>query len=260
MFIVKIELIIKTLFLVHLKYGEKVLRTFRTNDRPVIQQISNPLSIIFNASIIETGENISSAVNNVCPPGYEDSKLCYKITQQDGTNYGLGKLEYNINLSNNEIGKFRYWVKTLNERKLLFFKQSYEYWELNYKGQQYLCYFIKSKKVGIVCTVYQNNKQVALIKRSLKVINYLDNYSIYMENGFDIDAIFLIACHFDYTDVDEPFMPQGIPDKSYHVEKNGNSFVECRKELLSKFDPNFEKRIIEQFVLDEEKASIADNK
>lgn len=226
-------------------FDKNLLRVFKAPNPPLFKL--GTLEVNFNGQLMgQTVVNVKAGINNVCPAGFKEKGLSY---EKDENNYVLSysKQEFRYYLNDSCIGVLRFCTKK-PKGKLFSFFQAYNYYEMNFKNNLYQIYDIRSKKTGINCVVYQNEKMIACIERNLKVENYLEHYCIYADDNVDIDLIFLIACHFDYCDPDEP----KFPTENITNIKVGCATVEYRKELLNKYDPNFKKRILDEFIMKEE--------
>lgn len=233
-------------FIEYQLFDKVLLKVFRTKNPPLFQL--GQVQVSFNAQVTgSTNINVQAQINSVCPIGFTENKMAYQKAQEDGSKLSYSKQEFRYYSDNNCIGFLRFCTKK-PKGSLFEFTKTYNYYEMQFRNNFYKIYDIRSRNTGINCVVYQNEKIVACIERNLKVENYLENYVIYAEDNVDIDAIFLIACHFDYCDPDEPKFPLSTVINI----KNGCAEVEYRKELLSKYDPNFKKRILEEFIAKEE--------
>lgn len=227
-------------------YDKTLLKVFRAQHPPLFKL--GTLEVNFSGQLIGTTNiNVVAQTNLVCPEGFNERKINYLKKLEDGSSYSISKTEYRYYIDNNCIGVLRYCTRKPKSGLFSSFK-AYPYYEMEFRNNFYKIYDIRDKKIGINCVVYQNDKIVACIDRNLKVVNYLENYTIYSDDNIDIDALFLIACHFDYCDSNEP----NFPEATVTSVQNGNSYVEYRKELLSKYDPNFKKKKLEEFIVYEE--------
>lgn len=229
-------------FIEYQLYNKTLLKVFRAQNPPLFRL--GELFVDFKGQL--TGSiniNVIAQINSNCPLGFTENKISYEKEQEDGSILVYGKQEFRYYSDNNCIGVLRFCSKK-TKGKLFSFLKTYNYYEMEFRNNLYKIYDIKSRNTGINCVVYQNDKIVACIERSLIVKNYLESYVIYAEDNVDVDAIFLIACHFDYCDEDEP----KVPLASVINIKNGCSVIEYRKELLNKYDPKFKKRILEEFI------------
>lgn len=233
-------------FIEYQLFDKILIKAFRAQNPPLFQ--FGQLQVNFNAQLTGgTNINVQAQINPVCPAGFIENKMSYEKVLEDGSKLSYSKQEFRYYLDNNCIGLLRFCTKK-HKGGLFSFTKTYNYYEMQFRNNFYKIYEIRSRNTGINCVVYQNEKMVACIERNLKVENYLEHYVIYAEDNVDIDAIFLIACHFDYCDPDEPKFPLSTVVNI----KNGCSVVEYRKELLSKYDPNFKKRLLEEFIAKEE--------
>lgn len=233
-------------FIEYQLYDKTLLKVFKAQNPPLFKL--GQLEVNFNGQLTgSTNINVVAQVNPICPQGFTENKLSYQKVQEDGSVLSYSKQEFRYYSDNNCIGFLRFCTRK-PKGKLFAFSKTYNYYEMEFRNNLYEIYEIRSRDVGINCVVYHNEKMVACIERSLKVENYLEHYSIYAEDNVDVDAIFLIACHFDYCDPDEPKFPLATVINV----KNGCSTIEYRKELLNKYDSSFKKRILEESISKEE--------
>lgn len=191
------------------------------------------------------GENEYKVVlekSNNCPAGYKEGMLSYKLKEEDGTKVDIVKYEYNhYNLNNEIIGKIKY-ITIYPKKKLFEPIKAYAYQEFTFKGEKYEMYDVRINGIGIYYCIYKNNELVAIVERNLNVKNWLDNYTIYSLNEIDEEFLYLATAHYDYVNFEERIFRQSTG--TYHTE-SGNGYIEFRKNILDKFNPEFIKRIIE---------------
>ncbi len=180
--------------------------------------------------------------NNECPSGYTEKMLVYSFKEDDGTKKAISKYSYNYYEanSNQKIGALSYITICPPKKNLFDVFRSYEYQSLNYCGNIYDLYHVIAGKDGIFYCVHMNNELVAMVHKHNQVINFKDNYTIYANNNIDIDALCLIASHFDYANYEE-----AMPQDQYNVKNYAPVNTEFRKSVLEKYDPTFIQKIID---------------
>ena len=116
------------------------------------------------------------------------------------------------------------------------FLKAYAYYEYVHKGQCYYGYEVGFGKDGLYLCVYKDDRLIAIVDKQLRVVNFKDVYTAYIENDEDIEVVIPFVIYYDvtaYGDVME------IAVMSVH-EKRVNTI---QKELIEKYDASFISRI-----------------
>ena len=180
--------------------------------------------------------------NNNCPTGYEEKLLVYVGTDENGFKKQINKYSYNYyNKANNQkIGSLNYITEIPPKKKLFDLFRGYGYKIFNYNSVDYCIYYVPAGKDGIFYCVHVNNEIVALIKRDEAVYNHKDCYTIYALNNVNVDALCLIAAHYDYTHHE-----QAMPKLSAGVQTTNLYNKDHREEIINKYDPTFIQKILD---------------
>lgn len=121
-------------------------------------------------------------------------------------------------------------------RKVGFLK-AYAYYEYLHKGQMYYGYEVGFGKNGLYLCVYREDQLIAIVDKQLRVVNFKDVYTAYIENAEDIEIVIPFVIYYDataYGDVMEVAV-MSVREKRVNT---------IQKELIEKYDANFIFRII----------------
>lgn len=116
------------------------------------------------------------------------------------------------------------------------FLKGYAYYEMKYNEAMYHCYEIGLGNKGLFLCIYQGDTLIAVVEKALKVIDFKDNYMLYLtsEKYFSVTALFTL--YYDVTSYGN------ILERKVHSSATTLKFTR-NKELLAKFDPLFIQRI-----------------
>lgn len=124
------------------------------------------------------------------------------------------------------------------QKKILFLSFGYDYFFLKLFGESYYGYEIGFGEDQHYLCIEQNHKTIGIVHKKDRVVNYLDSYTIYLENQEDLVACMLFALYFEnarYADLAE------VTDN----QTEDTSCITVQKELNAHFDPTFIPRIKE---------------
>lgn len=133
--------------------------------------------------------------------------------------------------SDNLIGKF---VSRTHKTGKLF--SGYAYFELNFKDRQYIGYEVGLGADGIALCLYYNDTMVALIDKNTKVVNFCDEYAMYLSDESLLSIAALYAVYYDmlkFANIGE--VKLFSETQTYLITHN--------KELKEKYDPDFIQQI-----------------
>lgn len=139
---------------------------------------------------------------------------------------------YNIIVNNNIFGE----VYQTEHKKNIFSK--YDYIKCFYNQKEYNLYSVGLGERG-VSSLYSNEEQIAQIEKDGIVYNDLHNYDIYSIDDNSAFVAVLMSC---YMYVMACYKPAVKVTES--VKKNYSKTT--NKELISKYDPNWIKRLEEE--------------
>lgn len=113
-----------------------------------------------------------------------------------------------------------------------FLFKGYAYSEMSYQNKIYQSYEVGLGKKGLFLCIYLGNSLIATVQKANKVIDFKDNYMLYLKSDeyFFITALFTL--YYDTINYDN------ILERSVHSSSTTIKFTR-NKELISKFDPMF---------------------
>lgn len=123
--------------------------------------------------------------------------------------------------------------------------KAYPYYAIAYKGTMYYGYEVGFGRKGLFLCVYEGDKIVAIVDKKLRVVNFKDTYTVYLEEEIYAPVVTLFTLYYDsatYGDVMEI--------ARISVEQKWVNTM--HKELINKFDPVFLSKV---FALEEAKKS-----
>jgi len=113
---------------------------------------------------------------------------------------------------------------------------AYPYYEFIYHGEEYRGYEIGFGGKGLFICLYKNDKLLAIVDKRLRVINFKDIYTAYIENSQFASVLIPFILYYDVTahgDVMEIAL-LSVQEKRVNT---------IQKELIVKYDPDFIPRI-----------------
>ena len=119
------------------------------------------------------------------------------------------------------------------------FLKSYVYYKIDFRGVEYSAYEVGFGAKGLYLCIYKDDRLIAIIDKKLRVINYKDSYTCYLENEEDADVVLTFAIYYDMTSYGDFLQVSALSVSEKRV-------VTLQKELIKKYDSEFIPRIIVQ--------------
>lgn len=116
------------------------------------------------------------------------------------------------------------------------FLRAYAYYEIVIREKVFLAYEVGLGKKGLFLCIYDGAELVAIIEKTLKVVNYRDVYTAYIADAKYLRVAIRFAIYYDITMFGDQ-MEFSVVDVK-HVSKNT-----MQKEVLEKYDPTFIPRV-----------------
>lgn len=116
------------------------------------------------------------------------------------------------------------------------FLKAYAYYDFQLNGNQYYGYEVGFGRKGLYLCIYRNERLIAIVDKALRVVNYKDTYTAYLESPADLEVVLLFTIYYDATAYGD-VMEVAVASVQ---EKRVNTL---QKELIEKFDPTFISRI-----------------
>ena len=118
------------------------------------------------------------------------------------------------------------------------FLKGYSYFEMKYQDTLYQCYEIGMGTKGLYLCIYRGGSLVTTVKKDRTVVDFKDNYMLYLksEEYFIITSLFTL--YYDVTNYGD------IMERKVHSSSTTIKFTK-NKELLEKYDPLFIQKILE---------------
>lgn len=136
------------------------------------------------------------------------------------------RLSFKILIGNNKVGSL------VGQTQKIGFLKSYPYYLICYNDDTYYGYEVGFGAKGLYLCIYRNEQLIAIVDKKLRVVNFKDTYTAYLENDDDAMIVSLFVVYYDttaYGDVME------IAVRSVK-ERRVNTI---QKELIDKYDANF---------------------
>lgn len=124
------------------------------------------------------------------------------------------------------------------QKKILFISIGYDYFVIDLYDKQYFTYEVGLGENQHYVCIYDKEELVAIIHKDDEVINFKDTYTIYFQDEKLLTMLCIFNLYFDC--INYPNHGEIMGD---HVEDGG--FITVNKELNSKYDPTFIKKIID---------------
>ena len=131
----------------------------------------------------------------------------------------------------------------VGQSKKVGFLKACPYYAYEYKGTMYYGYEVGFGRKGLYLCVYEGEKLIAIVDKKLRVVNFKDTYTIYLEDEKYAPVVIPFTLYYDsatYGDVMEIALVS--------VEQKWVNTI--YKELIAKFDPAFIPTVL---ALEEEK-------
>lgn len=172
-----------------------------------------------------------------CPIGFTKGINGWKTKLADGSIYGYSKDGYVI-LKSDYTKEGHYLFHQVIYPKKNFFKprRCVNYDQLVMQDNIYDAYEVRTNGKGVWLCIFKDNVLVAEIEKIYPVVNYLNNYKIYLMDENNSEHICLIACQWHL----------GF-DSNHKEERNSveydTGYGEYRKEVLEKFSEDFVEQV-----------------
>ena len=112
----------------------------------------------------------------------------------------------------------------------------YQFYELNLYDKQYIGYEVGRGRQGVALCLYLNNELIGIIDKNTTVINFQDDYNIYLTDSKYLEIATLFDIYYDSTKFSD------VGEIALYSQKE-TYMVTTNKELKNKYDPNFISRI-----------------
>jgi|BioPla2DNA2_1021312.scaffolds.fasta_scaffold16254_2 hypothetical protein len=148
------------------------------------------------------------------------------------TSYGRkleNRLSFHILKEENRVG---YIVGRTKGR----FLKGYAYSEMEYKGTLYQCYEVGMGSKGLFLCIYLGDSLIATVKKDKNVIDFKDNYMLYLISDEYFLIVSLFTLYYDVLNFGD------ILERQVHSSTTTIKYTR-NKELLEKYDPLFIQRI-----------------
>ncbi len=116
------------------------------------------------------------------------------------------------------------------------FLKAYAYYEYLFNGETYYGYEVGFGSKGLYLCLYRGDRLIAIVDKVLRVVDYKDCYTAYIEREEDAKILLPFVLYYDstaYGDVMEV--------RAKHVSVKFVNTIQ--KEVLAKYDPEFIPRI-----------------
>lgn len=142
----------------------------------------------------------------------------------------IDRLSFKILNGTDKIGSL------VGQTKKVGFLKSYPYYLICYNGSTYYGYEVGFGAKGLYLCVYKDAHLIAIVDKKLRVVNFKDTYTAYLEDDHETLIVSLFVIYYDVTAYGD-LMEIAVHSTN---EKRVNTF---QKELLAKYDPAFIPRI-----------------
>lgn len=119
------------------------------------------------------------------------------------------------------------------------FLRAYAYYGMACCDRTFLACEVGLGKDGLFLCVYDGDKLVAIIEKTLKTVNYHDVYTAYIEDAAYVKVVMRFAVYYDITMLGDQM--EIAVSQVTRTRKNT-----LQKEVLEKYDPAFIQRIKER--------------
>lgn len=126
--------------------------------------------------------------------------------------------------------------KLVGKTKKVGFLKSYPYYEFSYKGRLFYGYEVGLGKNGLFLCIYENESLIAIVDKKLRVINYKDAYTAYIDDEKYANVVVAFILYYDTATYGDLMDISLISIKEKYVNT-------VQKELLGKYDPMFIEKI-----------------
>ncbi|HHU71352.1 MAG TPA: hypothetical protein GXZ21_04865 [Clostridiales bacterium] len=148
------------------------------------------------------------------------------------TSYGRkleNRLSFHILKEENRVGYI------VGRTKGRFFK-GYAYSEMEYQGIRYQSYEVGMGSKGLYLCIYLDDNLIATVKKDKNVIDFKDNYMLYLISNEYFIIVALFTLYYDVLNFGD------ILERQVHSSTTTIKYTR-NKELLAKYDPSFIQRI-----------------
>ena len=162
--------------------------------------------------------------------GYKPMKLYYNPADTTWGSHLSDRLSFKVFREDEKVGAI------VGKTKKTGFLKAYAYYDFLLDGKQYYGYEVGFGREGLFLCVYREEKLIAIVEKSLRVVNFKDKYTAYVENPVDLNVVLLLSIYYDataYGDVME-IAVASIKEKRVNT---------VQKELKEKFDQKFMDKI-----------------
>lgn len=138
-----------------------------------------------------------------------------------------------------ERGNIQWMFKETGKKGFLGIKKRYYWWEIKISGKSYQMYRVGLGNNGYYYQLNQGDTVVAMIEKEIVVIDFCDEYDIYIDDAAAEKAALAAVAYIDLS-----FHNHYLEETARGKEK----IIEITKlpEVLEKYDPNFIPRMRKQ--------------
>lgn len=142
----------------------------------------------------------------------------------------LDRLSFKLFEENDYCGRI------VGKTKKISLLKAYAYYEFIYKDEIYYAYEVGFGKNGLYLCIYRGEEIIAMVDKSLKVINFQDTYRAYLTDSEDLNVVVPFTLYYDASSYGDVMEIAVLSIKEKRV-------VTIQKELIAKYDPTFISRI-----------------
>lgn len=167
---------------------------------------------------------------NVNLSGFKPTKLYYNPADITWGSRLSDRLSFKIFREDEKVGTI------VGRTKKTAFLKAYAYYDFVLDSKQYYGYEVGFGRDGLFLCVYHEEKLIAIVEKSLRVVNFKDKYTAYVENPADLNTVLLLSIYYDATAYGDVMEIAVASIKEKHVNT-------VQKELKDKFNSDFISKI-----------------
>ena len=136
------------------------------------------------------------------------------------------KLSFKVLQDERVIGKI------LGQTKAVGFLKSYPYYEFTFQNEHYYGYEVGFGSKGLYLCIYKGDQLIAIVDKALRVINYKDSYTAYLQNEQYAKVVVALVTYYDIVAYGDLMQIALLSVQERRVNT-------IQKELIAKYDPTF---------------------
>ena len=136
------------------------------------------------------------------------------------------RMSFKIFEDNNKVGHI------VGKTQKTGFLKAYPYYEFEYNQKLYYGYEVGFGSKGLFLCIYDGEKLIAIVDKKLRVVNFRDSYTAYVEGEQYVPVVVPFTLYYDSATYGDVMDIAVVSIK----EKRVNT---VQKELIAKYDPTF---------------------